>query len=146
MSAQVPSGAPAVAGGRGTREPTGGQQEVLAHAERAEDAPALRDDGESLLGDGVGWAAALRAALEDDVAAPGRREPGHRTDERGLAHAVAAENRDDGPLVDVEAHALQHVGVAVVGVDLAHREERLRHGRSRRRAPRGWSAPRPAGL
>ena len=39
---------------------------------------------------------------------------------RGLAHAVAPHQADDLAGIDPERDALEHVAVAVVGVDLAH--------------------------
>ena len=53
------------------REAARGQQQVLAHAERPEDAAALGHDGHAPLGDRVRRLAAERGALEDDLAAAG---------------------------------------------------------------------------
>jgi hypothetical protein len=39
-----------------------------------------------------------------------------RPDGRRLAHAVAAQQRDDFTRTDIERHALQHMRVAIVGV------------------------------
>ena len=120
-SKSQPAPTVALAGGRGARgKRAGRQQQVLAHGQRAEDAPALRHDRDAVLRDRVGRPAAQRAALEEDLARARRREARHRPDQRGLAHAVAAEDRGDRALAaELEVEALQHVAVAVVGVDPA---------------------------
>ena len=43
---------------------------------------------------------------------------------RGLAGAVAAEQGQDFALPDIERHALHDIAFAVIGVDVADREER----------------------
>ena len=41
-----------------------------------------------------------------------------------LADAVAAEQAEDLPLLELERQALQHVGVAVIGMDVLNVEDR----------------------
>ncbi len=52
---------------------------------------------------------------------------------RGLAGAVAAQQRHDAALGHVEAHALDDVALAIVGVHIAAGEEGLIQARSRGR-------------
>ena len=88
---------PAFRCARGSRQHTRWHQQVLAHAERAEDSTALRHDGNASLGDGVGRLATQRLVPIDDVAVPRRRKPGYRADERRLAHAITAEDGGNLP-------------------------------------------------
>jgi len=75
----------------------------------------------------------------------GRRA--HETEDglhrRRLARGVAAEERHDLALVDLVAHALQHVERAIVGVDVREAEDGLT-GHGAHRASRGLT-PRAAG-
>ena len=135
---------PATAGDDPRRKRAGRQRKILAHRERFEDAPALRNDRDAGLRDRVGRLARERAAVEDHVAAARRRQPGDRADQRGLAHAVAAEDARRSRRAQLEAQPVQHVAVAVVGVDVAHGEQRVRRGQNRPPAPARCSAPRPA--
>src|SRR5215831_14509956 len=121
-------------------EHAGRQQQVLAHAERAENPPALRHDRNAILRNRVGRLSAQRAPAIDDIAGAWRRKPGNRTDQCRLAHAVAAEDGRDAPLAQGEADALQDVAVPIVGVNLGNREQGFRHGRNTRRGPRDWPA------
>ena len=65
-------------------------------------------------------------ALEDDPAAARRIEADDRVHQRGLAHAVAPEQAQDLALLELQRQSLQHVGVAVVGVDVLDFQNR--HG------------------
>src|SRR5262249_39754690 len=73
-------------------EHAGRQQQVLAHAERTENPPALRHDRNAILRNRVGRLSAQRAPAIDDIAGAWRRKPSNRTDQCRLAHAVAAED------------------------------------------------------
>ena len=64
------------------------------------------------------------AALEGDRALAPRHDAHDRPQRGRLAGAVAAEQRHDLAGRDVERHAVQHVGFAVPGVEIAHGEER----------------------
>src|SRR5262245_5481879 len=114
-----------------SRQHTRGHQQVLAHAERAKDSPALRHDGNASLRDSVGGLAAQRSVPIDDVTGPRGRKPGHRADQRRLAHAIATEDGGNLPFAQREADTLQDVAVTVVGVYLGDREKGIGHGRAR---------------
>src|SRR5262245_3549303 len=89
---------PAVRCSRTSRQRARGHQQVLAHGQRAEDSPALRHDGNAGLRNGVGRPAAQRSFPIEDVTVPRGGKPGHRPDQRRLAHAVATEDRGNLPL------------------------------------------------
>ena len=76
-------------------------------------------------------------ALEDDLAAARRIEADDRIHQRGLADAVAAEQAEDLALLELQRQALQHVGVAVIGMDVLDFENG--HGVSR--SPDRFPAP-----
>src|SRR5262249_19167196 len=64
------------------------------------------------------------ASLEEDLADPRRREADDGADERRLAHAVAPEDPDHLAGRHPQGDALEHVALAVVGVDVADFEHR----------------------
>ena len=111
---------PLLGDARAARQHARRQQQVLAHAERAEDAPALRHDRDAGLGDGVGRLAAQRAAAKtiSPRAAASARPPSGSASScpcrcgRGWRRSALAQRQAD---------ALQHVAVAVVGVDVGDR-------------------------
>src|SRR5207247_420830 len=53
-------------------------------------------------------------APEQDLPAVGREEPGDQIDERRLAGAVGADEREHLPLLDREIHVVHGVGVAEI--------------------------------
>src|SRR6266851_6903523 len=63
-------------------------------------------------------------ALEDDPAAARRRESHDRIHQRRLTDAVASEQSQDLPLLDLQGHSLQHVGITVIGVDVLNVQNR----------------------
>ena len=114
--------------------------QVLAHRERAEHAPALRDQADALARDHVGRETGDGFAVQADRAAP-RLEKAH--DGRhagGLAGAVASEQAEQPARLQRERHAVQHVAVAVIGVEVGDRERFSRQdtppGCADRRPPR----------
>ena len=63
------------------------------------------------------------AAVEDDRAAVGLDDAADRLQQRALAGAVRAEQRDDLALLDVEVDVEQHLPVVVAGVDAADEQQ-----------------------
>ena len=57
-------------------------------------------------------------AFEDDLAAARRVEADNRIHQRGLADPIAAEQAENLALLELQRKALQHIGIAVVGVDV----------------------------
>src|SRR3546814_11161924 len=94
-----------------------GVNQSLAHLEIGENLPAVRHEADAYLGDAVAGQAADVAAAETDGALRGRSQPHDRADRGGLAHAVAAHERDHLAGIDGKAHAEQHLAAAVEGVD-----------------------------
>src|SRR5882724_5726107 len=141
--AQHPFERPALAAGprarAASRQHAHRQQEVLADREGREGAPALRDEPDAALGDGMGPEPVHRHPVEGDRPRARRREPGDRADQRRLAHPVPPEERHDLAARQGERQALEHVGVAVVGVDVVDGEERrVRRGFARVRGRGLW--------
>src|SRR5262249_11727474 len=97
------------------------KHEILLDRERAEDIAVFRHIADAELGDLVRLEAGYRLALERDRAVRGHvahdRLQGGRT-----ADAVAPEDADDLPLAHREVDALQHVALAVIGVQTADLE------------------------
>src|SRR2546430_15070203 len=98
------------------------QLEVLPHGQSWEDAPALRDEPDPEPRDRVGREPGQVVAVELDRAAPGSEEPPRGLHQRGLAHAVLAEERDGLRRPDLERHAEEDRRGAVAGVDVAYPE------------------------
>src|SRR5206468_1828086 len=96
-------------------------------------AAALGDEAHPALDGAEGGPAGDVRALEAHGAATGRREADDRPDERGLADAIAPENADHLAGPDGERHALEHVALAVVRLQVRD----VKH-RGRSRAPAGW--------
>jgi len=65
-----------------------------------------------------------QAAVELDGALRRLDEPGDRTQRRGLAGAIRADQRDDLALLDGERHALERMDPTVVDVEIGDLEER----------------------
>src|SRR5215467_4076583 len=106
--------------------------QVLAHRERREDAAALRHQAHPAARDLVGGQMRDVLAAQPNATAPGWREADDRADERGLADAVAAEDRDDLTALDAQGDTLQDVALAVVGVDVLDVKHRRCRDRWRR--------------
>jgi hypothetical protein len=101
---------------------------VLVDRERRPDPAPLRDVADAALGDAVRRQPEDLLAGEPHAAARGAGgldEAGDRVAERGLAHAVAA---DDGEhaVIEREGDALQRVRAAVVDVEASDLEDRSR--------------------
>src|SRR5262249_41729315 len=92
--------------------------QVLHDGELPEDAPILRDVADTAPRQPVGGHARNGLAREAD-AAPGWCEQAHnRLQGCALADAVAPEQSDHLAAADAQADAVEHVALAVVGVDL----------------------------
>jgi hypothetical protein len=100
----------------GARPVAQGQAQMLVHRERGPDAPALGDVADAAVGDRVGGQPEDLLAAEPH-AARRRHEPGDRVAQRGLAHAVPADDRGDA-VVEAERDLLEGVRAAVVHVEL----------------------------
>ena len=117
-----------------------GHLEVLPHAQRREDAPALRHQRHAQLDHAERGQAADLGVLVADAALARRGEAHDGADQRGLAHPVAAQDGQHLARLHPQRDALQHVALAVVGVDALHLK---RQGRSP--SPAGRPSPARAG-
>ena len=96
--------------------------QVLAHGQALEDAAPLRHQRDAARGDLLRRLAADRRA-EHGYRAAARRQQAHGDVHAGrLAGAVAAEQPEHAGLMQLERDVLQHVAVAVIGVDIGQRE------------------------
>ena len=92
----------------------GGEQvEVLAEAERREDAPSFGYVADARPSDLVGFPVGDVLTLEHHLAARRPQEARHRAEERRLARPVGAEQRHHGSGVAVQRHVAQHRDLAV---------------------------------
>ena len=117
----------------------GGKPQVLVHRKAAPDAASLRDVSDAEARDVVRVERGDVAAGERDRAALRPLQPDDRVAERRLAHAVAADDRQDAA-VEGQVDALDGVRLAVIDVQPAHLEDRLggasfSHGRHPDRFP-----------
>src|SRR5262249_21312101 len=115
--------------------------------EVGKDLPALGDEAEAGLGDAELRPAVNRPAPESDLAAAGRRQSHDGADGGGLPHPVAAEECDHLAGVHAEAHAEEHLALAVAGLDAVKLEHAGPHRlpdrpRARARSPRSPPAAR----
>ena len=85
-----------------------------------------------------------RLAVERDGAARNRLHAGNRAQQRGLAGAVAADQRDHLALRDLKRHLVQHRDAAVAGIELRRRAAVMRALRDRPSRHPDWRAPRRA--
>src|SRR6267142_5356722 len=127
------------------------QQEVLLDGEAREDAALLRTEGEPEPRDLIRRQADQLAALQADRAPPAAHDAHDRLEGRRLAGAVAAQQRHRLAGADLEADAVEHMRLAVPGVEIMDLEQGLRHGPTPCRpgsppgsAPRSGSRPPPA--
>src|SRR6266481_2632721 len=102
------------------------EHQVLAHAERREDAAPLGNQADAEPRNSIGGAAFDRSAVEADPAGARRREADHRANQRRLPGAVAAEERHRLAGSNVQRHPVQDVAVAVIRVDVRDLEHRQR--------------------
>src|SRR5215467_3074181 len=116
------------------------QQQVLLDAERGEDAALFRTERDAGAPDLVRRPVDQLAPLELHRAGALADDAHDRLERRGLAGAVAAEQRHHLAGAHLEADAVQHVRLAVPGLQVLDRQQRaVRHGqlRDKPRAPRG---------
>ena len=106
------------AGGRGPRRDTTAAWRVSAHRELGEDLDELEAPGEAEPREPDRADAPDVAALEAHGAAARPQEPGQDVDQRRLAGAVRADDRDELAGLDAEGHAVERAEVAVVVPDL----------------------------
>ena len=103
--------------------------EVLEHRHAREDATALRNLHETapdeLVGAHTAGAVGDLLAGEADLAAANRHDSRDAHQRGGLAGAVAADQRDDLALADLERHLVQHLDRAVARHEALHGEERF---------------------
>src|SRR5262245_18697376 len=108
--------------------------EVLEDSHPREHAPALGHGRDPALDDLARPKGVDRLTAEGDRPLAGAHQAEHGLHGGGLAGGVAAEQRDDLPLSDLVAHALEHVERAVVGMHVPHvQEERARRLHAARR-------------
>src|SRR6185312_17486705 len=91
--------------------------EILAHAHIAEELARLRALHDTAARDRAGGPAGEAVAAEADLARIGN-EAGDRVEERGLARAVQADDGDELAFLDVDAHLLERLRLAVEHADV----------------------------
>src|SRR5206468_5952957 len=90
-----------------------------------EDPPILGNIADPETRHSVGWRAADRPALEPYLATARMNEAGHRLQRRALADPVAPEEAHHFPSADLQRDTIENMALAVIGVNLLDREERL---------------------
>src|SRR5262245_3109379 len=100
------------------------QLQILAHGEAGEDAAVLGHEADAQPRDLMGRAAGQRVAVELDGASPGREEAHGGLDQRGLAHAVPAQQRHRLALAHLEGHAEEDRRGAVARVHVPYAQHR----------------------
>ena len=118
--------------------------QVLVHRQPAEDLAALRHVAHALAHALVGRVLVERVAVERDAAGADGDHAHQALQQRGLAHAVAAQDHRHLAGLRLEADVAQDVRAAVVLVDAFDAEHLSARGTPRR--PCRWPAPRPACL
>src|SRR5262249_30169893 len=116
--------------------------EVLAHGQRAEHAAALRHEADAFSCDRLRRESCDLLAEQCDRAAPWPQESHDGRHAGGLAGAVAAEQAEQAAALKHKAEAMQHMAVAVIGIDVADTQRLTRQGTppwcaGRRRPGRG---------
>src|SRR5712675_2222804 len=120
------------------------EQQVLLDAQRGENPALLRTERDAGMGDLVRGAADELASLEAHRSGAMSNDPHDRLEGGGLAGAVAAEQRHHLAAAHVEAHAVEHMRLAVPCLQTFDTEKRgLRHGPppDRLRALPDWRKP-----
>ena len=125
--------------GPGTAPHSGGEFEMLVDAERAPQAPALRDVTDTEARDPGRAQPGGFLAADANRAAAGAHEAHDGLAQGGLAHAVAADHREHAA-VEREVDALQRMRMPVIDIEALDLEggrgaARLTHGRLRDKAP-----------
>ena len=100
-----------------------GQLQVLLHRQATEHALAARHLADAERGDLVGWRVGDVAAVENDRTAVGFHHTADRLQQRALASAVGAQQRNDLAFLDVEVDAEQHLPAAVARVEIADQQQ-----------------------
>ncbi len=85
------------------------------HGERFENVALLRHPADAAMGALFRTQRGDIGAIERDLAAEIMRDADHRIDQRGLAHAVAAKERDRFAFAERQRDVGQHDGLAVTG-------------------------------
>ena len=116
--------------------------QVLAHGEAAEHTAALRHQRQPLRGNLLGRQMRDADAEHRDAARPRRQQADGNIHAGGLAGAIAADQTEHATFAGGERHLLQHVAVAIVGVDIDETESLMCQGRPPACADR--RPPRPA--
>src|SRR5262249_55390051 len=98
--------------------------EVLEHAQRRKYLPPFGDLPDAEVADRVRPQPQDLPPAEADASGAGSCDPGDRPDQRGLARAVRADDRDDLAPRHVHAHVGQRLRVAVIEVQSLDAEER----------------------
>ena len=112
-----------------------GEAEVLCDREAGEDVAVLRHVADAAADDPMRRHAGELLVAEADGAAP-VDEAEDRAQRRRLADAVASEQSRDAALRHVERHALQHVRLPEIDVQVADGEERPAGDRAHSSSPR----------
>ena len=107
------------------------EAEVLADGQLGKDLPAFGHVADARAEHAMGRRARDVAPGEPHAAASRRREPHDRAERRGLARAVAADQHGDRAALHREREVVEHVALAVVGVEVLDLEQR-RHSVSPR--------------
>ena len=134
--------------------------QVLPHGERVEYVVVLRHIAEAKPRQAAGALVRDIGAAEHDLAGPDPEQPGDRLEQRALARAVGADDRDDLTGADLGAHPAHDGGPAVAAHHVLQRQHDRRavlpggvSRRGRHSAPPGvsadlawsrWQSPRPA--
>src|SRR5262245_32721272 len=105
--------------------------EVFAYTEAAEHAPALWHQPDAFARDHIRRQPTDLLAVKTDRASPRPEKAHDRVHAGGLARTVAAEQAEQPPRLQREGHAVQHVAVAVKGVDADDFERVSRQGTPR---------------
>ena len=99
------------------------EPQVLQHREIRQHPPLLRNPCDAAPGDLVGLEHRDVLAAQAHVTPLGPRDAHDRAERRCLAGAVAPDERDHLALTDRQRHALEDVGLAIVGVDVLDGEQ-----------------------
>ena len=106
-----------------SRTQIGAEPQIVLHRQVAEDLPALGRLGDAGGNPRVGLGMRDVRALEDNCAAADRLHAGDGFEQRGLAGAVAADERHDLTLAHLQAHVAQGLDAPVAAgeaVNLEH--------------------------
>ena len=95
-----------------------GRDQVLLDREGGKDLPTLGNQAEACLRDPIGRQPDERDALEGGTSAAGGQQTHEGANGGGLAHSIAAEERDDFARSDAQADVEQHLRRAVGGLQM----------------------------